>query len=71
MDKMDKMDKMTRMGGIGWGGDSLKVKNNRIGRFSHTLAHSQGERGIGELISPASPIERRPGMLDKKYAWAG
>jgi len=38
---------------------------------SLTLASSQRERGLGGVISPASPMEERPDMLDKKYARTG
>ena len=38
---------------------------------SLTLALSQRERGIGELISPASPIDKRTDMPVKMYAHIG
>ena len=38
---------------------------------SLTLALSQREREFGGGISPASPMEERPDMLEKKYAPTG
>ena len=38
--------------------------------FPHPGSLPEGE-GIRGLISPASPIEERPDMLDEKYAFAG